>query len=192
MREASAEFTKRAGLIASRDGIPDAGSSDVRLHAPLEGDRYISTNRVMASFRSAKGMPLALLERLWSDDEHTHIVDRTALVIDLGTGKVVDAGLFFQREPGDYTSIVSHLEIEIDRARKDINLAQRKKAEGFEERIAALAARRTSYAELLGRFEHAAETFGVRLSPDLVSNRQLFKIAPKSQIARYAPDSKPG
>jgi hypothetical protein len=180
-------FSIRARHIAERDGLPAAGSDAVWLHKPIANDRYIHTYDVMASFCLPNKKPIALLEQLWVDGEHTHITDRTAIVVDPLTGKIQDANLLFQKSRGDYTSVMACMEIYIDHARKSINNEKRNKAAGFQQRIAGLSAKRDFYAAAIPAFEKAAARLDVTLSPALLSTRQLYRIHPSCRIARYNP-----
>jgi hypothetical protein len=184
-QEAAQRFAQRAVKIARRDGIPERDSDEIRIHQPLENDPYISTDKVMVSFRTARGQPVALLEQLFSDDERTHIVDRNAIAVDPTTGYIHDMGLFFQRTPGDYTSVASSVEIKLDKLRRQGNAEKKHQSTKMNGHvIARLAHQSDNLRALADKFAAAAQVMGVKLTSGLAENRNLFKIAPSSQVAR--------
>lgn len=106
------KFAQRAVQIACRDGIPQKGSDEIRIHTALREGPYIETNCPMVSFRTPGGRPCAFLEVLCSDDEQTHIVSRGAIVLNPKTGKIDDTSLFYrnQRTPGDVEYVLRYLD----------------------------------------------------------------------------------
>ncbi len=178
------DYFKRAVKIAQRDGIPPAGSDEIRLHGPLEDERYITTDKAMVSFRVPNGRAVALMERLWSDDEHTHIVGRTAVVVNPATGKLYDMGLFFQEEPGGMTSILSTTEIQTDKNRGRLAHEGRGQNEKMNAHVKAFFESRNEYYRgVADVFLRAASVLDVR--PDdfvLRQNRHICAMNPRSYL----------
>ena len=105
------KVARQAVLMAERDGIPEKGSTEIRVHGPIEGDGYIATKKHMVSFRLSNGRACALLEVLFCDDENTHITDRRAMVLNPETGKIDDQDYWFQVIPGDLISCLREAEL---------------------------------------------------------------------------------
>ncbi len=178
-------FLMRAVSLARRDGIPPPGSVEIRAHKPLDNDPYITTAIPMVSFRSPSGDPLALLESLWSDDERTHIVDRTAILVNPETGQPHDVGLFFQSRPGCYTAALSQCEISLNRIRLKTAREGLRPGMKMNQHVRAFRQSRDAYCrDLLECFEAAAGMLGVTASQSILkSNRSLFRIPDALHLA---------
>lgn len=105
-------FAQRAVQIACRDGIPDKGSDEIRIHSALREGPHIETRHPMVSFRIPGGRPCAFLEVLFSDDERTRIASRGAIVLNPETGKIDDTSPFYwdQAIPGDIEHCLRYLD----------------------------------------------------------------------------------
>ncbi len=105
-------FAKRAVRIACRDGIPEKGSDEIRIHNALKDGLYVETGKPMVSFRLPNFRPCALLEVLLSDDERPHILSRGAIVLNPETGKIDDTSPFYwdQIIPGDVEYVFRYLD----------------------------------------------------------------------------------
>lgn len=181
-------FLRRAITIAERDGIPPEGSDEIRLHGPIEKDRYFNTNQVMVSFRIGQNYkrPVALLEQMWVNTENTPPVFRFAVAVDLRTGHAFDQRLFFQCYPGEYTSVLASAEKRLNELRKKKNRElKHRKEDPFNAHvfpyIDEISAR---LRNLVPRFQAAAARMNLPiLQGTLDSNRNLFQVPEKLQIA---------
>ncbi len=179
------KFAARAVRMAQNDGLPEPGSDEIRVHRPLVDDEYISTAKPMVSFRRPNGQAIALLERLSADDEHTHITGRDAIAVDPKTGHVFDRCLFFQNYRGDYTSVISWAEIQIDFFRKKKNQEIRNKDKGhFGHVMMFFNEEDHRLRGLASQFQAAASVMGIKLDPNLENNRRLFRVNPMSFVTK--------
>ncbi len=148
--------------ILEKDGIPDVGSDEIRLHKPPKRTVYIQTDTFAASFRLQSGQPIALLEQLWSDDEHTHITGRTGIVIDLKKRKPIETKLWFERSSNNHLAcVLTWLEAGQDVRRRAINLTQRKKEDGWEDKLVTLRRHFAAAAPIAARLLDAASAMGI-------------------------------